>query len=238
VPRIYEALERIERAGGQLLSVAEEFNLATANGRAHFNMLGLMAQYQRDQATEAWDASNRRAIERGIHFTNRPPFGYGRGEDRRLVPDPATAPLVREMFQRRAARDSWRSIAAWLNDANPRENGRSWTSRNVATMIKNRAYVGEAFHGSHRNADAHEPIVSLPEWEAANAVKGGPGAIYERSALLAGLIRSRAAATRCGGRSSRTRAASGSRSTRASGGTRAGSARPRRTCWRISWRAS
>jgi site-specific DNA recombinase len=189
VPRIYEALERIQEAGGQLLSVAEEFNLSTAAGKAHFNMLGMMAQYQRDLATEAWDASNRRAIERGIHFTRVPPFGYLRGEDRRLVPDPATAPLVREMFQRRAVRGSWRAIAAWLNETHPRDDGRSWTSRNIATMVKNRAYVGEAFHGEHRNANAHEAIVTLPEWDAANAVKGGPGAIHERSALLAGLIR-------------------------------------------------
>lgn len=189
VPRIYEALERIEAAGGQLLSVAEDFNLSTAAGRAHFNMLGMMAQYQRDVATEAWDASNQRAIERGIHFTNRPPFGYLRGDDRRLVPDPAAAPIVRDMFQRRAARGSWRAIASWMNEEHPRQDGRAWTSRNVATMIQNRAYVGEAFHGRHRKANAHDPLVTLPEWEAANAVKGSPGAIHERSALLAGLIR-------------------------------------------------
>jgi DNA invertase Pin-like site-specific DNA recombinase len=189
VPRIYEALERIERAGGTLLSVAEDFNLATANGRAHFNMLALMAQYQRDQATEAWDASNRRAIERGIHFTNRPPFGYARGEDRRLVPDPATAPLVRQIFQRRALRESWRQIANWLNEVFPRTDGRAWTPRNIATTVQNRAYVGEAYHGPHRNPSAHEPLVTSAEWQAANAVTGGPGPIHKRGALLAGLIR-------------------------------------------------
>jgi site-specific DNA recombinase len=189
VPRIYEALERIQSAGGCLLSVAEDFDLTTANGRAHFNLLGMMAQYQRDQATEAWDTSNRRAIERGIHFTNRPPFGYLRGEDRRLAPDPLTALLVQEMFRRRAGRESWRRIADWLNEVHRRSDGRDWSPRNIATMIQNRAYTGEAYHGKHRNPAAHDALVSAQEWEAANVVTGGPGAVRHTSSLLAGLIR-------------------------------------------------
>ena len=71
----------------------------------------------------------------------------------------------------------------------PRQDGRDWTGLNVATMIQNRAYLGEAFHGEHRNPDAHAAIVTLPEWQAANAVKGGPGAIKQSSSLLAGMIR-------------------------------------------------
>lgn len=187
--RARQAIERIENAGGAFISVADNFDLSTSAGKLMFNMMGSVAEFERDRIIEAWDASNRSAIERGIHFTNRPPFGYQRGEDRRLVPEPARALLVRELFQRRAARDSWRAIAAWLNDSYPREDNRAWTSRNIATMVQNRAYLGEAFHGAHRKTNAHEAIVTLAEWEAANAVKGGPGAIHERSALLAGLIR-------------------------------------------------
>lgn len=191
VPRIYEALERIQAADGQLISVAEDFDLSTAAGRAHLNMLGMMAQYQRDLATEAWDVSNQRAIERGIHFTRVPPFGYQRDpETRRLVPDPATAPLVVELFRRRARRASWRQLADYLNEHAPRVDGRQWGPRNAAVTVQNRAYLGEAWHGEHRNPEAHPALVTLREWEAANAVKGGSGALRrDRSALLAGLIR-------------------------------------------------
>jgi DNA invertase Pin-like site-specific DNA recombinase len=189
VPRIYEALERIEGAGGVLISVSENLDLSTASGKANFTMLGMMAQFQRDQATEAWDVSNRRAIERGIHFTNRPPYGYLRGEDRRLVPDPATAWVVREVFERRGRKESRTRIAAWLNEVQPREGGRDWTSRNVAALVQSRAYLGEAFHGPHRNPAAHEPIVSPQEWETANAVKGTTSPQHRTAALLAGIVR-------------------------------------------------
>ena len=188
-PRIYEALERIQRAGGVVVSAAEDFDLSTAGGRAHFNMLALMAQYTRDAATEMWDVSNANAIRRGIHFTNSVPLGYMRGDDRRLYPDPVTAPLVAEAFRRRAMRESWRRIADWLNEVSPRPDGRSWSPRNVAVMVQRRTYLGEAFHGEHRNPDAHAALVTPDEYAAANAVRGGPGPIHEDGALLAGLIR-------------------------------------------------
>jgi DNA invertase Pin-like site-specific DNA recombinase len=188
-PRIYEALERIQRAGGVVVSAAEDFDLSTAGGKAHFNMLALMAQYTRDAATESWDVSNASAIRRGIHFTNSVPFGYVRDDGRRLQPDPTRAPLVVEVFGRRARRESWRRIADWLNEASPRPDGRDWSPRSVAVMVKRRTYLGEAFHGEHRNADAHAPVVTPEEYDAANAVTGGPGPIHENGALLAGLIR-------------------------------------------------
>ena len=138
---------------------------------------------------ESWDIATERAIARGIHFTNSVPLGYHRENGNGLVPDRDTAPLVAELFRRRAQRASWKQLAAWLNAEVPRADGRRWTGRNIATMIGNRAYLGEAFHGKHRNLDAHEAIVTIPEWEAANAINGGPGAIRGSSALLAGIIR-------------------------------------------------
>jgi hypothetical protein len=86
-------------------------------------------------------------------------------------------------------RESRPLIAAWLNDVAPREDGRQWSARNVAPLIANRVYLGEAFQGEHRSPDAHPPHVTLPDFEAANAVNGGPGAVRKGSAPLAGLIR-------------------------------------------------
>ena len=57
-------------------------------------------------------------------------------------------------------------------------------------MIQSPTYRGEAFHGEHRNADAHDAIVTVPEWEAANAISGGPGADQgQLGASSQGLIR-------------------------------------------------
>ena len=149
-----------------------------------------LGRMERRRITESWDTANRRAIERGIHFTAKAPYGYARGEDKRLEPIPELVPVVREIFERRGAKASRWSIASWLNEEHPREDGRSWTARNVEVIIGNRVYLGEAFHGEHRNPDAHPPIIPPTLWEAANAVKGGSGRTSRKSpALLSGLIR-------------------------------------------------
>lgn len=183
-----QLVQQVTDRGGAVVAVDLGLDPTTMTGELVATVLLALARMERRRITEGWRESNARAIARGIHFA-RPPFGYRRGDDGRLKPDPDAAPIVRDVFQRRALRESWRSIAAWLNDAHPRHDGRAWTSRTVATMVQRRTYLGTAFHGEHELADAHEAIVTLPEFEAANAVRGGPGAIHERSALLAGLIR-------------------------------------------------
>ena len=86
------------------------------------------------------------------------PFGYLRDpETRRLVPDPETAPIVVELFERRAKGESWVKLSDWL-----RENGGSpTTSRtSVRDMVFNVAYVGQSRQGEIVNRSAHSPLVS------------------------------------------------------------------------------
>ena len=47
-----------------------------------------------------------------------------------------------------------------------------WTVASVGTIVRNRVYLGEARAGKIVNPDAHEPIVTLAEWQAANKARG------------------------------------------------------------------
>lgn len=183
-------IEEVHDHGASLAAVDLGIDPTTTFGEFALTIMLALGRMERRRITESWDTANRRAIERGIHFTAKAPYGYARGRDKRLEPIPELAPVVREIFERRAAKASRWSIASWLNEAHPREDGRSWTAQNVEVIIGNRVYLGEAFHGKHRNPDAHPPIVPPTLWEAANAVKGGSGRTSKRSpALLSGLIR-------------------------------------------------
>jgi Recombinase len=56
-------------------------------------------------------------------------------------------------------------------------DNKNWTVASVGTIIRNRVYLGEARAGKFVNPDAHEPIVTLAEWQAANKARGvHPGA--------------------------------------------------------------
>lgn len=193
VPGAADALRRIETAGGALLAADIGMDTSTSAGKLMRNVLMALAEFELDRVRESWAQAKEKAIERGVHQASRVPFGYERERGKALTPDPVKAPIVRELFHRRAAGESWASLAAWLDTVAPKPAGRVWTFRAVKIIIENRVYRGEARYGRQRplvNLSAHQPLVERGEWEAAQLV---PMATPRRNAsLLAGVLR-------CGG---------------------------------------
>ena len=96
LPDALAALQRIEGAGGRLYS--EE----GATGKLERSILFAVAEHYRDKVRDGFRRADASAIERGIHFASRVPFGYARDPGtRELVPD-ENAPTVVELFERRA----------------------------------------------------------------------------------------------------------------------------------------
>jgi hypothetical protein len=97
------------------------------------------------------------------------PVGYTKGEDGRLVVDPDTAPKIREIFRLRARGTSWRELAEYLEGEGVRTawGNDFWTASSLRNVVMNRAYLGEARQGTIVNSEAHEPLVSEREWQAA-----------------------------------------------------------------------
>lgn len=185
------AIDRIEKAGGEIVSVAEKFDTTTPIGRAMMRILLVLAELYRDQQTEAFRESRARAIARGVHVTSRVPFGYQRrdGRGHPLEPHPDHALLVAEIFDRRAAGDTYASIYRWLNELGVATgSGGQWTTVNLSQLVGNRVYLGEARSGDIVNPAAHPPLVERAVWERAQATASRtPG--RERRSLLAGIIR-------------------------------------------------
>jgi site-specific DNA recombinase len=90
--------------------------------------------------------------------TGRIPFGYTRryefhtvnGKQVRTIhqePDPATAPLVRELFDRVKAGHSLRSIERdWAARGIVNASGRPFTAQHLRSLLLTRAYIGERVH--------------------------------------------------------------------------------------------
>jgi site-specific DNA recombinase len=181
-------LERLEDAGGTLVAVDLGMDTSTPAGRLMRNVLMALAEFELDRIRESWAHARERAIGRGVHICNRPAAGYRRGEDGRLEPDPAAAPIVAEVFRRRAAGASWDALCAYLDKALPREGGGGWTRQTVSGMIGRRVYLGEAHQGDTVNREAHAALVTRAEWEAAQA-GGRQTPRRTDGALLAGILR-------------------------------------------------
>lgn len=179
------AIERIRAAGGELVSVTDNFDTTTAIGKAMLQITLVFAELERERQREGFRAAQVRAISRGIHISTHVSVGYRRGDDRRLVQDPRAARAIREVFLRRAAGDSYSQLAAFLDEALPRE-GRTWTRNTVEKLIRSRTYLGEAHQGDIVNVDAHEALVSRAEWEAAQPQPGVKR--FRGGSLLAGIV--------------------------------------------------
>jgi hypothetical protein len=119
------------------------------------------------------------------------PFGYVRGQDGRLVVNPAEAVWVKTIFTMRAEGSGMRAIAQYLNDngaPTPRGSAVLWTGAGVRRVIQRRTYLGEVSHGTKIKTGAHKPIVDDLLFARANAVQGRPIS-RTNTHLLAGLLR-------------------------------------------------
>lgn len=182
------AIERIEQAGGVIVSVNEQFDTTTPIGRAIMRILLVLAELYREEAARSFRESRERAVQRGVHIVVRPPFGYRRGDSGVLEPD-ENAQMAAEMFDRRAAGEPLAAIARWLNEMGATTSlGGRWTSTGLLQLFENPAYMGQARSGDIVNDDAHDPLVSSEVWEAAQRAKTRPGYRLRRT-LLSGLLR-------------------------------------------------
>lgn len=185
-------LARIRSADAVLCTVAEGIDTSGYMGKFLADLFAALGELELARIRENWTTARKSAVARGIHVSGRVPTGYRRQEDRILEPDPTTAPAIREIFRRRAAEQSWTELARFLEQegvVTPWEN-EHWTVATVRTIIRNRVYLGEARAGDITNPEAHEAIVSLAEWKAANEARGvHPGRSGRGTGLLSGVLR-------------------------------------------------
>jgi DNA invertase Pin-like site-specific DNA recombinase len=183
-----KALDRLEAAGGVLISVDLGMDTSTSAGKLMRNVLMALAEFELDRIKENWQATTVNAIGRGVPVS-RPPLGYLRREDGRFEPDLVAAPAVRELFVRRAAGASWTTLARFLDEKLPREDGKRWTRQTISGFVGRRTYLGEARQGEVVNVDAHPPLVTKREWDLAQATPSTGSRGRDGGALLAGIIR-------------------------------------------------
>ena len=158
----FTAIERIEAAGGRLVS--EDGATSTLDRGIRL----VLAQEYREQVKKGWRRAQASAVERGVAVASKIPLGYTRGVDRRYVVDPATAPAVREAFEMRAQGVSWPRIASYVRGA----TGRNTNPQAARDVVRNRTYLGDVHYGGMVNEGAHEAIVTRKLYDEANAVRG------------------------------------------------------------------
>jgi len=189
-----ESIKRLNEAGARLVSVEDNFDGSTAMGRFAIGILTLIAELELERIKENWSNAVTEAVKRGVHISARVPAGYRKDESGRLVPEEPAASAIREVFRRRATGGSWTELAGFLEEQGvfPATGNPHWSANGIAGLIKNPVYLGQARSGAVVNNQAHEPLVTQAEFDAAQGgktlLKSAESSLSAQT-LLKGLIR-------------------------------------------------
>jgi hypothetical protein len=184
-------IERIERAGGAFFSVRDGLDLTTDTGRLVLRIMLAMAEWQLDRTRAGWEVSVARAVARGVYVASHVPVGYRKLRSGRLRIEPATAPFMAELFERRAQGATLRSLARFLEAHEVRTSygNAGWGNGTIRNVVANRVYLGEVCWGRYVRERAHEALTDEATWQAAQLPKRTVHARRENPALLSGLVR-------------------------------------------------
>lgn len=171
-----EYTDRIERAGGRVVSTMEQLPPGSLGVYLH-TILSAGHQHFRDQKSDQFRALQKSLVEAG-KWRGIPPRGYSRGDDMRLVPN-KDAPKIRQAFKLKASGKSNVFIQQKFG----------WSASFVRRMLRNPAYTGCVYLGELVNPAGHPPIVDLKTFLAVQKLHGMRSVGSGGGSLLAGLVR-------------------------------------------------
>jgi len=169
-----------------LISLSEAIDTSTAGGRMFFHLLGVFAQWEREEITERVNASVLVRAKLGKSINGSSPYGY-EWKDHKLIVKPAEAAIRRKAYDLFLAHRRKGKVANLLNAAGYRTRGDAlWRDSQVFRILTDSSAKGVYYFNRMRQLDDSwqtepkpesewgkvecEPIVSEEVWNQANRI--------------------------------------------------------------------
>ena len=194
-------VDRVRAAGGELYSVLDGLDTSTSAGRLVLRIMLSMAEMEIDRIRDDWDAAHERAIKRGAYIGAYVPPGYVKTRSGRLRVDERFAPVIAEAFRRRAAGETLRSVADYVQSERllTGKGNPGWTNTSITALLTNPVYLGELHHDRWSHEHAHPPLIDTPTFVAAQRPRPLARARGPDRLLLTGLVRCASCSMSMGG---------------------------------------
>jgi site-specific DNA recombinase len=168
-----------------LISLSESIDTSTAGGRMFFHLLGVFAQWEREEITERVNASVLTRAKLGKSINGSAPYGY-QWRDRKLVIQPEEATIRRKAYELFAKLRRKGQVAKELNAAGYcTRQGNLWRDTPILRLLDESSAKGVYVFNTMRKTGTWqtelkpenewgrvecEPIVSEELWNSVNQI--------------------------------------------------------------------
>lgn len=157
------------------VSVTQSFNTTTSMGRLTLNILLSFAQFERELGGERVRDKVAASRAKGIWMGGMPPLGYDVVE-RKLIPNPTEAKLVKRIFERFIALGSVTVLSnelraegvatkSWTTIKEKHRTGKLIDKGYLYKLFKNPVFIGVAAYKGKHFPGEHQPILDRELWE-------------------------------------------------------------------------
>lgn len=167
---LLEVIDYFEAQNIQFISANESIDTSTPFGKAMLGIIGVIAELERETTKARTQAGKEQAIERGVYMGVGAPYGYIKGEGKRLQIFPPEEEVVRNIFELFVVeKRNTQQIADYLSDKKiltplpsgiyykKRSAGRTkvndphfWRDSTVRDIIKDEAYLGIYYYNKNQ----------------------------------------------------------------------------------------
>ena len=179
-----------QKNGVEFVSATESIDTSTPSGRLTLNLLGSVAQNERESISERTIMVMGELAKQCRHLGGRPPYGYDVDGNGAYILHPERSKAVRMLFDMRLAGHSYPEIIDALTAAGYKNySGGDFTQNTIYDMLRNEKYAGTYIYNrataaesdGTRNNRKSKPddqiirvpggmpaIVTMEEWKSVN----------------------------------------------------------------------
>ena len=178
----YQFHEFLKEHEGKFISLGENWDTSTAEGRCFLNIFLIVAELERERTSERTREKMQWRAEQGLHNGGQV-LGYDIDPDEKGVPKPNAAEreLVLLIFRTYVKEQSFRATARIINEKGHRTKsyvsrrgnvhvGKKFNKTRISHMLKNEFYIGKVTHKGEVYEGQHEPIIPMELWNQVQAI--------------------------------------------------------------------
>jgi site-specific DNA recombinase len=189
-------------SGTKIITPTDVYDPEEESWELIFGVKSIISRQELKQINKRLQNGRVDSVKEGKHIAKKPPYGYKRTDELKLVPDEDTAWVVRKIFEMMKDGVGRISIARELDSlgiAPPqsnhkrRKNSDGWRACSITEIVRNEVYIGHLVWGKVKSIkqggkykrvrmpkekwvikeNAHEPLVSQELFEEANKAHSG-----------------------------------------------------------------